>query len=133
VRTIAELGGAEVPPDWNGSSLCAWLDDPKAAWKDLAVSEYYAHNIASGYVMLRAGAHKYVYHTAADEQHPPERELYDLKADPGEFTNLAARAEHQALVAELHGRLVEELGADPEATERRCRADCAKGYEKPIK
>ena len=133
VRTLAELGGADVPQDWNGSSLCGWLDKADAPWKDLAVSEYYAHNIASGYAMLRTGPHKYVYHIAADEQHPAERELYDLKADPGEFTNLAARAEQQALIGELHVKLVKELGEDPEVTEKRCRSDYAKGYEKPIK
>ncbi|HUX16318.1 MAG TPA: sulfatase-like hydrolase/transferase, partial [Phycisphaerae bacterium] len=50
VRTIADIGGATAPDDWNGASLCPRMDDPKAAWRDLAVSEYYAHNIASGYV-----------------------------------------------------------------------------------
>ena len=78
------------PADWNGDSLVPWLDDPQTRWKDLAVSEYYAHNIASGYAMIRTGQYKYVYHTPADATHPAERELYDLKADPGEFHNLAS-------------------------------------------
>ncbi len=59
----------------DGGPLLPWLDNPAHAWKDLAVSEYYAHNIASGYAMLRAGRYKYVYHTAAGDRHPPEREL----------------------------------------------------------
>lgn len=128
VQTIAELGGAQSPADWNGSSLVRWLDRPDTAWKDRAVCEYYAHNIASGYAMIRSGQYKYVYHTTPDAQHHAERELYDLKADPGEFHNLAGRPEQAALRDKLHAALVKELGEDPEKTEQRCRAETAKGY-----
>jgi len=130
VQTIAELAGTRAPSDWDGRSMLSWLDDPNAPWKDFAVSEYYAHNIASGYAMLRTGRYKYVYHTAPDAAHPPERELYDLLADPGEFTNLAARPEHAGRVAQMHSFLLDELGEDPEQTELRCRADYAAGYSR---
>ncbi|MHC4200901.1 MAG: sulfatase-like hydrolase/transferase [Planctomycetota bacterium] len=128
VQTIARLGGAEVPADWNGSSLLPWLDDAGHAWKDLAASEYYAHNIASGFAMVRSGRYKYVYHTAPDADHPPERELYDLEADPGEFTNLARDPAHGKRIKEMHAALVKEIGEDPDQTERRCRADYARTY-----
>ena len=128
VRTIAELAGAHVPDDWNGDSLCHWIDDPAAPWKDLAVSEYYAHNIASGYAMLRQGRHKYVYHTPPDAGYPAERELYDLAADPKEFTNLAGRPDQKDRLEAMHATLVKELGRHPDETERVCRADYAKGY-----
>jgi choline-sulfatase len=131
VRTLADLGGATAPGDWNGASLCPWMDDPKAAWRDLAVSEYYAHNIASGYAMIRRGPYKYVYHTPPDDQHPAQRELYDLAADPKEFTNLAARPEQKDRIETLHAALVKELGEDPNETEQRCRRDFAKGYGDP--
>jgi choline-sulfatase len=128
VRTIAELGGARVPDDWNGQSLVGWMDNPRTAWRDLAVSEYYAHNIASGYAMLRTGNFKYVYHTPADDRHPAARELYDLATDANEFTNLARQPEQKARVEALHAALVKELGRDPDETEQRCRADFARGY-----
>jgi len=128
VQTLGELGQASLPDDWNGDSLCGVLDDPKAEWKDTAVSEYYAHNIASGFAMLRAGDWKYVYHTPPDAQHPAERELYNMTNDPGEFTNLAARPEHGTRIGRMHAALVKELGEDPNETEQRCRASCAKGY-----
>jgi choline-sulfatase len=128
VQTIAEVGGASTPSDWNGDSLVPWLERPNSPWKDRAVSEYYAHNIASGYAMIRSGHYKYVYHTAPDAEHPAQRELYDLQADPGEFHNLADRPGQKALIEKLHAALVKELGEDPEATEKRCRADIAKGY-----
>ncbi|MHC4249396.1 MAG: sulfatase-like hydrolase/transferase [Planctomycetota bacterium] len=128
VKTIAELGGASVPDDWDGDSMLPWLDDDGFAWKDTALSEYYAHNIASGYAMLRRGSMKYVYHTPADDRRPPERELYDLDADPGEFTNLAGVAGHERIVTEMHAALVGEIGEEPDLTEQRCRADYARGY-----
>jgi len=128
VQTIAELGGAKTPADWNGDSMVTWLDQPKTVWKDRAVTEYYAHIIASGYAMIRSGQYKYVYHTAPDAKHPAQRELYDLKADPGEFHNLAAEANRQDLVKQLHAALVKEVGEDPESVERRCRVELAKGY-----
>jgi choline-sulfatase len=129
VQTIAQVGGTTAPADWNGDSLVPWLEHANYGWKDRAVTEYYAHNIASGYAMIRSGQYKYVYHTAADAQHPAQRELYDFKTDPGEFHNLAARPEEQALIGKLHAALLKELGEDPEKTEQRCRADNAKGYD----
>ena len=128
VQTIAELGQAETPEDWNGDSMLAWLDNGKTAWKDRAVSEYYAHNIASGFAMIRAGRFKYVYHTPPDEAHPAEQELYDLKMDPGEFTNLAGLPQHAERLRTMHDLLIEELGEHPDETEQRCRADYARGY-----
>ncbi len=110
VQTIAELGGARTPPDWNGDSLLPWLERPSTPWKDRAVSEYYAHNIASGYAMIRSGQYKYVYHTAPDAEHPAQRELYDLQADPGEFHNLAALPEQKALIHQAPRRAGQRTG-----------------------
>lgn len=130
VQTVTELAGAPAPEDWDGDSMVGWLDDADAPWKDLAVSEYYAHNIASGFAMLRHGPYKYVYHTRMDDQHGPERELYNLDDDPGEFDNLAEHPEQRERVTELHGMLVAELGREPDETEQICRADLAKGYDR---
>ena len=132
VRTIAELGGAQGPGDWNGDSLCAWMDDGKATWKDQAVSQYYGHFICSGFAMLRQGKYKYVYHSPADEAHPAQRELYDLQADGGEFTNLAEKPDHKQRIEQMHAALIKEIGEDPDQTEARCRREIAKGYGRPM-
>lgn len=128
VQTIAQIGGGKAPSDWNGDSLCGWLDDPKTPWKDIAVSEYYAHHIASGYAMIRRGDYKYVCHTRPDERHEPQRELYDLRADPGEMHNLAAAADQQDRIREMHSALAKEVGEDPEKTESRARDELSRGY-----
>jgi choline-sulfatase len=128
VRTVAEIGGASTPGDWDGESLVRVLDDPTARARDIAISQYYAHNVASGFSMLRAGSWKYVYHASPDQTHPAERELYDMARDPMEFHNMARATEQRGRVERMHARLLKELGEDPEETEQRCRRDCAKGY-----
>jgi len=130
VQTIAAIGQAPTPDDWNGDSMLEWLDDPKSDWKDTAVSEYYAHYIASGFALLRKGPYKYVYHTPADVKHPAERELYNLQQDPGEFTNLARNPEQKQRLQQMHKLLVRELGRNPDETEQLCRADYTHGYHR---
>ncbi|MCX5662693.1 MAG: sulfatase-like hydrolase/transferase [Planctomycetota bacterium] len=128
VRTVVDLAGAKAPDDWNGQAMTPWLDDAHVGWKDAAVSQYYAHHIASGFTMYRSGDHKYVYHARPDEKHEPQRELYDLRNDPGEFHNLAGEASQRGRIAAMHEAMVKEIGEEPDATERRSRADLAKGY-----
>lgn len=130
VQTIAELGGADIPEDWDGDSMVQWLDKPNSKWKDMAISEYYGHNVASGAVMIRMGRFKYVYHTAPDEKHIPERELYDVQADPGEFNNLANDPKYKSRIEKMHSVLIKQIGEHPDKIEMRCRADYAKGYER---
>ena len=129
-KAIADLGSAEAPEDWDGDSLVPVLDNDAADWKNLAVVEYYSHPISSGYAMVRKGNLKYTYHTPAGENHPSETELYDLDADPGEFYNLASDQANKDACETLHKLMVEELGEEPDETEKRCLADFAKGYDR---
>ena len=128
VQTIAEIGGASVPGDWNGDSLLPLAGRPDAPWKDLAVSRVLRPQHRLG---LRHAPHRAIQVRLPhppDDKHPPQRELYDLKADPGEFHNLAADADQQDRIRELHAALVKELGEDPDKTEQRARAELSRGY-----
>ncbi|MBS1815306.1 MAG: sulfatase-like hydrolase/transferase [Acidobacteria bacterium] len=134
VRTIIDMGGGKAPTDWNGSSMVPWMNDPSYAWKDFALSEYYAHNVASGYVMVRTGPWKYTYHNRMTAKHGPERELYDLATDPKELNNLAAKPEHAKRIAAMHAMMLRELrGKDPEQTELQCRKELSIGYRRTDK
>ena len=103
-QTIAELCGVRTPDDWDGQSMVPYLDDGTVVWRDLAVCEYFGHNIASGMCMLRQRTWKYVYHTRIDDTHGLERELYDLAADPKEFRNLADQPENAIRVRDMHAQ-----------------------------
>ena len=106
---------------WQGDSMLAYLDNEKQPWKDRALSEYYAHNVCSGFQMIRQRDWKYVYHTRFDSEFGPEAELYNLKNDPKEFTNLIDSETEKSL--ELHGVLEQELGMSPEDVEGICREE----------
>jgi len=131
IQTIADIAGASTPHDWDGHSMMPWIDNPHAFWKDYAVSEYYAHNTVSGYVMARAGDWKYVYHTIMDKDHPAERELYNLSSDPREFNNLASKPEYSAPLKAMHERMVKEIGQDPDEIDQRARHQISRGYDRP--
>ena len=128
VKTIAEIGGAHTPGDWNGDSLVPWLDDAGFNWKDFACSEYYAQFIAHGHVMVRSGKWKYTYFGRPASDMPAERQLFDMDADPDEFHDLAQDPKHARLIAKLHARMQKEVGGDLDETEVRARTQLAKGY-----
>lgn len=128
-HTIADLGGVSVPEAWDGDSMVSWMDDRTADWKDYALSEYYGHNVASGITMYREGRYKYVYHARIDDDHGPETELYDMEADPDEFSNLAENDDHADVKDRLHEAMLDKLGEHPDAIELRCRT--GEPYDRP--
>ena len=124
-QTIAEISGGRAPDNWDGRSLMGLIEGSDSEWPDIAVSEYYAHNIASGHCMIRHGKYKYVYFNKINDVYPAEKQLFDIEADPGELNDLSGRAEYAGLMGELHAMMKKELGRDPEEVEAEIRAKMA--------
>lgn len=91
--TLCDLTGAKTPNGLDGTSLRPILQDKSARVKDSALS------FAKGSTSLRTRNWAYMQYTDGTA------ELYDMKTDPEQFTNLASSSAHQEKVAELSKRL----------------------------
>ena len=103
--TLVDLAGLPNPEhELEGTSFGTLLNDPTRPWKSAAFSESRREGFHGR--TLRAERYRYTEWTPLPGT-PGEtmRELYDLEEDPFEQDNLAARATHGEVVAELSRRL----------------------------
>lgn len=87
--TLCDLTELPTPSDLHGTSLIPVLQNPTTTIKGSALS------FAKGGTSLRTEKWAYV------EYNDKTAELYDMQTDPGQFTNLATAAEHQATAQRL--------------------------------
>lgn len=114
--TVLDAAGLPVPPEWPGHSLRAIAcrpDDPDR----VGFSEYHAVGSPSAAYLVRQGSWTYHHYVG----YAPE--LFDLASDPGQVHDLAGEARH-AGVRDHFERLLRTM-LDPEATDRRAKADQA--------
>ena len=111
VATILELAGIDISK-WqlDGQSLVPALNGDTPGLRDFAISEHFAHGTDRAMGMVRSGKWKLWY----GHGDPPELQLFDLEADPGEFNNLAGAAEHSEVQVHLLEILLDQWG-DPDA------------------
>jgi len=113
---LAEAPESDVPVD--GMSLLdvreAEARHPQFAAERAVFSEYHLEKVHAPCFMVRRGRYKYIY------VHGHDRQLFDLQEDPGEWSNLAGRAQTAGVEAELHGMLLDRF--DPEALARQSAA-----------
>ncbi|MFT7302108.1 MAG: arylsulfatase A-like enzyme [Akkermansiaceae bacterium] len=89
--TLTELCGLPAKKDNDGLSIVPLLADPKTKWRHVSVT--YAGR--PGTFGLSAEGWRYIHYPDGGE------ELYDISADPYEWTNLAGMTEHAAKLDEL--------------------------------
>jgi iduronate 2-sulfatase len=94
--TLSELTGLNPPGKVQGKSLVHVLKDPGAEVKQGAIS------FAKG-VSWRTKDWTYIRYKNGEE------ELYDMKSDPGQITNLAGDPERRAIRDKLSGQLAASL------------------------
>jgi len=97
--TLTHLAGISAPETLQGESLHPLLTDTDSpAWK-----KEQAFTISrSGGESLRTSQWRFTHWGFGDKG----MELYDLKTDPGEFTNLASNPEYASVLKELETRLI---------------------------
>ncbi len=78
VPTICDYAGVDAPPKMRGLSLRPLLEGQRVPWRDFVVTE---HHITGR--MLRTARFKYVRY-----DNDPVEQLFDMKVDPWEMTNL---------------------------------------------
>jgi iduronate 2-sulfatase len=109
--TLCELTHLQLPPDLEGQSLAAALDDPTAAIKPAAVSQY-PRQRPDGELMgyaFRTERYRFIQWFPFDPaspnstggRQPVATELYDYETDPAEIHNLADDPGHRAAREEM--------------------------------
>ncbi|MCH8310966.1 MAG: sulfatase-like hydrolase/transferase [Chloroflexi bacterium] len=111
---IAGIGGRDLEHlRLDGDSLLPLMRGETSEWKDEAFTEHLAHGTDRARAMVRQGNWKLCY----SHGNPPDLELYDLSADPGEFNNLAGSPEHREVQERLISRIMEHWGDPDELTQ----------------
>lgn len=94
--TLCSFAGFDAPPKMRGQSLRPLLEGRDATpWREFLVSD----TQGSGR-MVRTPEYKYIAY-----RDDPVTQLFDLRADPGELTNLAPEAAQAGVVRDLAARL----------------------------
>jgi arylsulfatase A-like enzyme len=92
--TLVELAGLPKRDGIDGRSLVPLLENPDRDWDRPVVMTYGYRNHA-----VQTSRWRYI------EYHDGTAELYDHENDPHEWTNLATRPEHQAVLRDLRSSL----------------------------
>jgi N-acetylglucosamine-6-sulfatase len=112
--TMLDFAGVKKPAYMQGRSFKSICETGResANWPNEAYYRYWmhmAHHDNPGHVGIRTKEFKLIYYYGADyqggNQTPPAWELYDMKKDPFESSNLYDEPEYAKTVADLKQRL----------------------------
>ncbi|MEO1619111.1 MAG: sulfatase [Planctomycetota bacterium] len=133
--TILDAAGAEPLENIHGDSIKRLVTDENPEWRREWLYYYnyekqfpYTPNVRS----VRGDRYKYIRYPHGDgskDRHLAE--LYDLKSDPGETTNLVSNPEYRSIVQEMEARLVRSMAAVGLSAEDKMPMDEGIGSELP--
>ena len=92
--TLVELCNLKGPDTLDGESLGTLLREPSRSTGRVVTTTFDRGNIS-----LRGERWRYIRYASGEE------ELYDLKADPNEWSNLAGRPEHATTLKRFAARV----------------------------
>ena len=101
--TVCELTGTPIPKHVEGISIKPLLADPKAEWKQPAITTYMQNNHA-----ITTEDWRYIRYNDGKE------ELYNQKTDPNEWTNVASKPENSSVKKDL-AKFLPKVNAEPVA------------------
>ena len=112
--TLLEVGGAARSTGMHGRSLVPLLRGNEVAWRDSFLIEYFSDTVfprisKMGYRAVRTEGWAYIQYVELQGMD----ELYDLRADPFEMTNLIADPAAQAARNDLKAELARLLRESP--------------------
>jgi len=111
VYTMLEWANAKRSPALRGDSLGSLLEGRSGRRPAFVYAENHSEGNITGSFMIRKSEWKYIHLTWYDDL------LFNLKDDPGEFTNLVNHPEAQPILEELRGNLCSVV--DPEEVTNR--------------
>ena len=99
--TLLEIGGAPAAKDMHGRSLVPLLRGEQAPWRDSFLIEYFSDKVfprmsKMGYQCVRTERWKYIHYVDLEGMD----ELYDLRSDPFEMTNVIDEPDAQTCARE---------------------------------
>lgn len=97
VPTLLELAGIQVPPEVQGNLLPVTEKDCIYAGDSLGLTEYH------GWKSLRLKDYRYVVESSGNEH------LYDLKADPMEYVDVANNENYNTILNEARRLLIQRM------------------------
>lgn len=97
VPTVLDACGIQPPPQLQGSSLMPLIDGQAARGRASAITE------ATGWKALRTEYYRYLFHSDGSES------LFDLRADPGEYVDVAEDQSYAADLAQLRHLLLQRM------------------------
>jgi arylsulfatase A-like enzyme len=101
--TIADYAGLDAPDAWQGRSLRPVLEDPGADWRDRIVVD---HGLYTAQRAVRTDRWKFIrtYNPGMWSGVTPDRQLFDMHADPWEQTDVSE--DNPGVVADLEAEML---------------------------